>query len=343
MTPMELLEERKIGMLMQRVSKEPGEMLTLLKDAGIYGVFAYALAFFLFYAMAVPIAEVLYHQISGVWLDPRALFMDGGQAKAETLALFASFYLLCKPFAPLRIGGALILTPDVKRFIEQRPALIAVLKAASTAFAPIPNAIRKVANVLGSFFRTTSQGKAVASTALRETLKDELLELAAKSKAGIISLDNVDQKRLEDLILVELPSLSPVDDPVRSELFSGEWECQWTNEKELNFAVRNGLFGLPWLRTYQTIDIPSSKLENVIMFKGGELRVSSSIAPDEADGTRFNFAFSGCSLKWMSIRVPFPPIGRGWGELLYLDGNLRIQRDVRGDVLVATKVKRTSE
>ena len=31
------------------------------------------------------------------------------------------------------------------------------------------------------------------------------------------------------------------------------------------------------------------------------------------------------------------PVGRGWGELLYLDDELRIQRDVRGDMLVATR------
>ena len=35
--------------------------------------------------------------------------------------------------------------------------------------------------------------------------------------------------------------------------------------------------------------------------------------------------------------LPFPPVGRGWGELLYLDDELRIQRDVRGDLLVATR------
>ena len=40
-----------------------------------------------------------------------------------------------------------------------------------------------------------------------------------------------------------------------------------------------------------------------------------------------------------SVRVPLPPVGRGWGELLYLDDDLRIQRDVRGDMLVATKVR----
>ena len=45
-----------------------------------------------------------------------------------------------------------------------------------------------------------------------------------------------------------------------------------------------------------------------------------------------------CSLTWRGFRVPLPPVGQGWGRLLYLDEELRIQRDVRGDTIIATKV-----
>ena len=76
----------------------------------------------------------------------------------------------------------------------------------------------------------------------------------------------------------------------------------------------------------------------MLEFEGGELRVASTIAPDEVEGGRFNFAFEQCALTWRALTVPLPPVGRGWGELLYLDDELRIQRDVRGDLLVATRV-----
>jgi hypothetical protein len=117
------------------------------------------------------------------------------------------------------------------------------------------------------------------------------------------------------------------------------WEVRWTNEKEINFTVKNGLLGLPWKRTYQSIDVSNSRLVNIIEFDGGELRVGSSIMPDPSDGTRFNFVFGECTLKWKELSVPLPPVGRGWGELLYLDEEMRIQRDIRGDLLVATKVR----
>ena len=103
-------------------------------------------------------------------------------------------------------------------------------------------------------------------------------------------------------------------------------------------AVDKGLFGLPWERTYQRIDVASQALTNVILFVDGALTVGSSIAPDEADGSRFNFAFRDCSLRYKGLTVPLPPVGRGWGELLFLDDELRIQRDIRGDLLVAERV-----
>jgi len=321
-----LLEEKRLGAFFERARQEPSSVLQLLRDAGIYGVIAYLIAFILFYGTAAPIAEVSYYALRGVWFDPRPLLL-GGEGRAEALALFASFYLLCKPFAPVRLGGALYLTPDVKRFIEDRPVLANVFDAA-----------RKAAAAVGELV-SSAAGGVLSRVSPREALKGELLALAAKAKGGIATLDEDDQARFEELLLVELPKLNPVAEPTRSELFSGEWECRWTNEKEINFAVKNGLFGLPWVRTYQTIDIAAGTLENVLEFEDGELRVNSSIAPDSADGQRFQFAFESCSLRRKSFRIPLPPVGRGWGELLYLDDEMRIQRDIRGDMLVATKVR----
>lgn len=43
-------------------------------------------------------------------------------------------------------------------------------------------------------------------------------------------------------------------------------------------------------------------------------------------------------MTWGALRVPLPPVGKGWGDLLYLDGEMRLQRDVRGDLLLAVRV-----
>ena len=337
----ELLEERKLGAFFERVADKPVAIIELLQEAGLSGIIAYAICFVCFYSVAGSAAELAYHSASGRWVDPRVLLQDDGAAgKAETLALLGSFYLACKPFAPLRLGGALILTPDVNKFIEARPAVAAAadaieagwdgtvgagFRAASTALAPVATAIKE---------------SPLAVPIRREFLKSELLELAEESDGGVTPLAPEAQERLEELVTTVLPRLNPTAEPARSDGFSAEWECRWTSEKEINFAREKGLFGQKWQRTYQLIDIEAGTLTNVLEFEDAELTVGSTIAPDEdsEDGSRFNFAFEKCTLRWRSFEVPLPPVGRGWGELLYLDDEMRIQRDVRGDLLVATKV-----
>ena len=118
----ELLEERKLGAFFERVADKPVAIIELLQEAGLSGIIAYAICFVCFYSVAGSAAELAYHSASGRWVDPRVLFLDDGAAgKAETLALLGSFYLACKPFAALRLGGALILLPDVNNCIMAPP------------------------------------------------------------------------------------------------------------------------------------------------------------------------------------------------------------------------------
>jgi hypothetical protein len=64
-----LLEETRLREFAARVFAEPKGVLPLLQDAGIYGVVAYLCAAVLFYATAVPLAEVGYHAVSGNWFE----------------------------------------------------------------------------------------------------------------------------------------------------------------------------------------------------------------------------------------------------------------------------------
>jgi len=178
----------------------------------------------------------------------------------------------------------------------------------------------------------------------REALKAELFELVERSSppgnlAGAFDRKE-DGTRFMEIFCEELPSLNPTPNPARSPLFSGEWECIWSSEKEINFLVGSGLFGDDWKRTYQVIDIPKGRLENYILFDNdGDLSVGSTIEPDPEQGSRFNIQFKEASLSWKGlVTINLPPIGRGWGELLYLDEDIRLQRDIRGDLILAQRV-----
>ena len=66
--------------------------------------------------------------------------------------------------------------------------------------------------------------------------------------------------------------------------------------------------------TGRAAEVWTTKLAHVsnAQFEDAELTVGSTIAPDEdsADGSRFNFAFEKCTLRWRSFEVPLPPVGR---------------------------------
>ena len=176
-----------------------------------------------------------------------------------------------------------------------------------------------------------------AAVGPKSTPKQQLLDLCAGSNYGV---EAIDRERLDGLI-EELTSINPTPRPAESPKFSGNWKLLWTTESELLFAVEKGLFAAgPCVGVEQTIDVANGRLENLVLFDNdSRLFVGSTIAPDAADasGARFNFAFSSCSLRWRGYDVPLPPVGKGWGDLLYLDDDLRVQRDVRGDLLIATK------
>ena len=267
---------------------------------GVAGAISYTVVELSFFAIALPIGYFAWHASTGEWLRPLLLLAeDGVEGKARLLGLLLSYVVLLKSFFPVRLGSTLLLTPYAKRAVDALPRL-------------------------------------GADTQARRALKDELLDLAAASRGGLTAFDAEQQARFDQAI-ARLADLNPTREPARSPLFNGRWVCRWTTEQEINFAVEKGLFGLPWVSTYQDIDLQEQTLENTIEFEGGSLRVGSTIQPDDDLGARFNFAFEQCSVKWRSLTVPLPPVGRGWGDLLYLDEEMRIQRDLRGNLLVATR------
>ncbi len=200
------------------------------------------------------------------------------------------------------------------------------------------------ANALAATLTQTLTSLLTPAGRQRESLKAELIQLVERSSPPGNSAGAFDRKedgeRFRKIFLEELPALNPTPNPARSPLFSGEWDCLWTTEKEINFLVGSGLFGEKWKRSYQLIDVPGNNLENYIEFENeSDLSVGSSIVPDPDEGSRFNIRFETASLTWKGFKLGLPPVGSGWGELLYLDQDLRLQRDIRGDLILAQRVR----
>ncbi|KAK9804798.1 hypothetical protein WJX72_006110 [[Myrmecia] bisecta] len=115
------------------------------------------------------------------------------------------------------------------------------------------------------------------------------------------------------------------------------WKLLWTTEKETLFILKKaGLFGTKAGEVYQAIDMQAGTLQNVITFPpDGAFVVDSSI--EVASSQRTNFTFNAATLQLHRRSIKLPPYGQGWFETVYLDKNIRVAKDSRGDTLVVVR------
>ncbi|KAF7017883.1 unnamed protein product [Triticum aestivum] len=168
--------------------------------------------------------------------------------------------------------------------------------------------------------------------------KAELLRLIADQGRGLETQS--DPSRLADIVscidalAASAPDADTVSDAAK---LSGTWRLLWTTEQEQLFIVRNA----PSFRTaagdvLQVIDVPAGSLNNVITFPpSGAFVVNGSIEIQPPQ--RVNFRFTRAMLKGGNWEVPFPPFGKGWFDTVYLDDEIRVAKDIRGDYLVVER------
>mgnify|MGYP003686071025 CR=1 FL=1 len=116
----------------------------------------------------------------------------------------------------------------------------------------------------------------------------------------------------------------------------GRWSLEWTTEKEVLFLRDNGLLGLECTGIFQDISLRTGRLEQLVLFEGGFLRVGSTAAA-QPGSERVDFRFDSCAARWRGIELALPPKGDGWFETVYADERVRVSRDVRGDTQVVTR------
>uniref|UniRef100_A0A7R9ZKY6 Plastid lipid-associated protein/fibrillin conserved domain-containing protein n=1 Tax=Craspedostauros australis TaxID=1486917 RepID=A0A7R9ZKY6_9STRA len=128
----------------------------------------------------------------------------------------------------------------------------------------------------------------------------------------------------------------------------GQWELIYTTEKEINFFRTSWPFDQVRNIT-QTIDVfEGGNLNNAINFAGGaSFIVDGSVAPVDSepagddvgsgyDRVKFEFETSAVTNLW-GRTVALPPVGAGWFDTMYCDGNYRFSKDSRGSWSVFKK------
>ncbi|KAI4372695.1 hypothetical protein MLD38_010894 [Melastoma candidum] len=118
---------------------------------------------------------------------------------------------------------------------------------------------------------------------------------------------------------------------------SATWRLLWTTEKEQLFIVEKApIFGTEAGDVLQVIDVGAKSLNNVITFPPhGAFLVRAGI--EVVSKQRINFKFTSAALRSKDWEIPVPPFGQGWFDTVYLDEEIRVVKDIRGDYLIVER------
>ncbi|OIW01087.1 hypothetical protein TanjilG_25195 [Lupinus angustifolius] len=173
-------------------------------------------------------------------------------------------------------------------------------------------------------------------TAQSHSAKHHLLTLISDQNRGIKTQSNP-QKRASIIDAIDAVAAVGAGSVTTGDSLSGTWRLLWTTEKEQLFIVEKAyLFGTSAGDVLQVIDVENKTLNNVITFPPyGVFFVRSGI--EIASPQRVNFRFTSAVLRGKNWEIPLPPFGQGWFETVYLDDDLRVAKDIRGDYLVVDR------
>ncbi|KAJ4955133.1 hypothetical protein NE237_011916 [Protea cynaroides] len=166
--------------------------------------------------------------------------------------------------------------------------------------------------------------------------KNDLIELISGEERGVKTERNP-SKRSKIIKAVDAMEVLGKGSVTTGLSLSATWRMLWTTEKEQLFIINNAsLFGTQTGDVLQVIDVEKGVLNNVITFPpSGVFFVRSNI--EVASPQRVNFRFTSAVLRGKDWEFPLPPFGQGWFESIYLDDDIRVAIDVRGDYLVVDR------
>ncbi|KAM2156781.1 hypothetical protein ACFX1R_042429 [Malus domestica] len=179
-----------------------------------------------------------------------------------------------------------------------------------------------------------------APTAQSQLAKQRLLNLIGDQDRGLMTQNNPTKLASIVKAIDDLADLGR-DSVTTGGSLSATWRLLWTTEKEQLFIIQKAsLFGTQTGDVLQVIDVGQRVLNNIITFPpDGVFFVRSDIAI--ASNQRVNFKFTSAVLRGKSWEIPLPPFGQGWFDTVYLDDEIRVVKDIRGDYLVVDRAPYT--
>ncbi|EEF50310.1 probable plastid-lipid-associated protein 11, chloroplastic [Ricinus communis] len=188
------------------------------------------------------------------------------------------------------------------------------------------------------YFHTTPKPKITCSSIATQSqsAKQHLLTLISDQDRGLKTQKDPEKRALIIQAINAMAELGK-DTVTTDNSLSATWRLLWTTEKEQLFIIEKApFFGSQAGDVLQVIDVGNMTLNNVITFPpDGVFFVRSNI--EIASSQRVNFRFTSAVLRGKSWEIPLPPFGQGWFESVYVDDDIRVAKDIRGDYLVVDR------
>nr|CAD1835104.1 unnamed protein product [Ananas comosus var. bracteatus] len=173
-----------------------------------------------------------------------------------------------------------------------------------------PRRLRQAPSSAAAAFRFLRPREAVRA-------KSDLLSLISDQERGLRTQRDP-SKRAEIVAAIEALAAAAKGSVTTGPPLSATWRMLWTTEKEQLFIIKNApFFGTEAGDVLQVIDVEKGTLNNVITFP----------LP----------GFTSAVLRGSNWEIPLPPFGKGWFESVYLDEDIRVVEDIRGDYLVVDR------
>ncbi|XP_050282257.1 probable plastid-lipid-associated protein 11, chloroplastic [Quercus robur] len=201
---------------------------------------------------------------------------------------------------------------------------------------PIPSKPQNPNSPKHRHTKITTCSSSSSLTAQSQSAKRHLLSLISDQDRGL-KTQRDPPKRASIVEAIDALAVLGRDTVTTGGSLSATWRMLWTTEKEQLFIVENArLFGTAAGDVLQVIDVENKTLNNVITFPPhGVFFVRSVI--EIASPQRVNFRFTSAVLRGKNWEFPLPPFGQGWFETVYLDDEIRVVKDIRGDYLVVDR------
>ncbi|KAK0580660.1 hypothetical protein LWI29_004783 [Acer saccharum] len=176
-----------------------------------------------------------------------------------------------------------------------------------------------------------------STTTQAQLAKQDLLSLIADQDRGLKTQKDPTKRSSIIEAIDALAVLGRDTVTTTADSLSATWRLLWTTEKEQLFIIEKAyLFGTQTGDVLQVIDVDKKVLNNVITFPpDGVFFVRSNI--EIASSQRVNFGFTSAVLRGKKWEIPLPPFGQGWFESVYIDNEIRVVKDIRGDYLVVDR------